>query len=92
MGLQPLGTLLVAAKLLRCAGLRLLWLRSPLWILRRMAPRLAALVNRHLAGGGVTSPPLFRSASTPGWLNRILRLNFPYLCPQEIAVQSRSWK
>jgi hypothetical protein len=57
-----------------------------------MAPRLAALVNRHLAGGGVTSLPLFCSASTPGWLNRILRLNFPYLCPQEIAVQSRSWK
>src|SRR6202040_1348143 len=42
MDLQSLGTLLVAAKLLRCAGLRLLWLRSPLWILRRMASRLAA--------------------------------------------------
>lgn len=58
MDLQSLGTLLVAAKLLRCAGLRLLWLRSSVWILRRMASRLAALVNHHFEGGGLTSPPV----------------------------------
>ena len=30
---------------------------------RRMASRLAALVNHHFGGGGLTSPPIFCSAA-----------------------------
>ena len=106
MGLRAVGTLLVAAELLRRARLRLLRLRSPLWILRRVAPppSLAALVNQIIFADQEVIPGRCRRhpfLALPGGMGAAgcrfilggpacLRAR-PYLCPQRIAAQQQTF-